>query len=130
MIEWLKSKRKKKEIYRAPANPGLSDEWITVPFRFAEAARVSIHTIGTQEELPLAMKIWIAQWLAAYNSQVVEYMRENYGPDIFPILDRITCEVMPEPVGYGVASSSPEECSWEEWESQFGNPPGGSWDKS
>ena len=71
------------------------------------------------------MKIWIANWLAAYNSQVVEYMRENYGPDIFPILDRITCEVMPDPVGYGAASNS-----WEEWESQFGNPPGGSWERS
>jgi hypothetical protein len=115
MIKWLKSKRKQKEIYRIPANAGSGDEWITVPFRFAEAARVSIHTIGSQQEIPLDIRLWIAQWLAAYNEQVIDYMRENYGPDIFPILDRITCDVMPDPVGYGVARSD----SWEKWETEF-----------
>jgi hypothetical protein len=115
MINWFKEKLGKRRSYRVPAKPTFDDEWITIPFRFAEAARVSIHTIGTQQEIPVAVRLWIAQWLAAYNQQVVDYMRENYGPDIFPILDRITCEVMPDPVGYGVARSD----SWEKWETEF-----------
>lgn len=101
---------KKKDV-----RPVDSDEWITVPFRFAEAARVSIHTIGVQKEVPAGVRWWIAQWLAEYNSQLVYYMRENYGPDIFPILDRITQEVMTK----DESAEADSDDSWEKWESQF-----------
>lgn len=114
MLEWLRRRLTKKTSV-----PYLDeDSWITVPFRFAEAARVSIYTIGSQPEVPPAIRWWIAQWLSAYNSQLVYYMREQYGPDIFPILDRITLDVMPEEEAHSRVPV-PEEESWEHWENQF-----------
>jgi hypothetical protein len=107
--------RRKKSVpaYRVP-DPD-DDSWIMVPFRFAEAARVSIHTIGSSTDIPGPIRWWISQWLTAYNSQLVFYMRENYGPDIFPILDRITADVMP---GEQSAAQGSDD-SWEKWEGQF-----------
>lgn len=100
------------------------DEWITVPFRVAEAARVSIYTIASRPELPDSIRWWIAQWLTNYNSYLVNYMKENYGPDIFPILDDITHEVMPESdeeYEEEVDEGNPEPGSetWELWEQQL-----------
>lgn len=110
MLGWLR--RKKIANY----HQRYGEDWITVPFRYVEAARVSIYTIGSQPELPPAIKWWIAQWLVAYNSRLVYYMRENYGPDIFPILDSITQDVMAKD---GEQENSDTEDSWEKWESQF-----------
>jgi hypothetical protein len=93
-------------------------DWITVPFRFAEAARVSIHTIGCQEEIPAAVRYWIAQWLADYNYQLVAYMKEYYGPEILPLLDRITDEVKP-PQSQEQSESEMRGAAWDHWESQF-----------
>lgn len=100
----------------------VGDDWITVPFRVAEAARVSIYTIGSRPELPDSIRWWIAQWLTNYNSYLVTYMKENYGPDIFQLLDKITHEVMPEEVGHGEGeseSSEPGLETWELWEQQL-----------
>ena len=103
------------QIPREHQHPG---DWIMVPFRFAEAARVSIHTIGCQEEIPAAVRFWIAQWLADYNYQLVAYMEEYYGPEILPLLDRITDEVKPEdPEGQSEADR--REASFDHWENQF-----------
>lgn len=116
MFDWLKNRLSKKK-----PDPYFDDEsWITVPFRFAEAARVSIYTIGSQPEVPEAIRWWIAQWLASYNNQLVYYMREQYGPDVFPLLDRITRDVMPEDDNGQRVSVVPEEESWDRWEKQFG----------
>ena len=103
------------QIPREHQHPG---DWIMVPFRFAEAARVSIHTIGCQEEIPAAVRFWIAQWLADYNYQLVAYMKEYYGPEILPLLDRITDEVKPaDPEEQSEADR--RESSFDHWESQF-----------
>jgi len=83
---------------------------IMVPFRFAEALRVTVYTIGTSPGIPDSMRFAIAQWLAGYNSQLVYYMREQYGTGVFEALDKITDEVTPE-------YSGPQ---WEKWESEFG----------
>lgn len=105
---------KKPEVRRPPA--GVSgDDWITIPFSFAEAARVSLHIIGSQPEIPPALRLWIRTWLDAYNAQLVEYMRENYGNDIFPTLDRITVDVMTKDSGRQHVSKD----SWEKWEREL-----------
>ena len=110
------------------------DEWILVPFRFAEAARVSIYTIGSSKNLDPAMRWWIASWLAGYNAQLVDYMREKYGEDIFPLLDAITTDVMPDPQDddeeradtvplpadkLKASAQDVSDESWEQWEKQF-----------
>lgn len=105
MLGWLRRKK--------PLQDG--EDWITVPFRYVEAARVSIYTIGSQPGIPPGVRWWISQWLFAYNSRLVYYMRENYGPDIFPILDSITQDVM---AGDREPHHTAED-SWEKWESQF-----------
>lgn len=111
-------RRKSRPSHREPVDPS-DDSWITVPFRMAEAARVSIYTIAMQQDIPIPIRNWIGHWLAAYNSHLIFYMRENYGPDVFPLLDRITAEVMPE----GTESTPPPppgaDDSWEKWEGQF-----------
>ena len=119
-MAWFKKKQsppvspvRSVRIPRELQHPG---DWIVVPFRFAEAARVSIHTIACQEEIPEVTRYWITRWLAEYNYHLVEYMKEYYGPGILPVLDRITHEVSP-----GADQSSPEATSapWDRWESQF-----------
>lgn len=119
-MKWFQRWRRFREPAREYRD---NDSWITVPFRFAEAARVSIHTIGSQPEIPVAIRWWIAQWLASYNSQLVCYMRENYGPDIFPLLDQITEEVMPKEED--TPASMVGQAEWEKWERQFREDDGG-----
>lgn len=123
-MAWFKKKSeatavRSVQIPREHQHPG---DWITVPFRFAEAARVSIHTIGCQEEIPAPIRYWIAQWLADYNYQLVAYIREYYGPEILPLLDRITEEVMPpeDSEQQQSAPSGRNNTAWDHWESQFG----------
>ena len=103
--------KKKPEPVPAEAN-------ILVPFRFAEAARISIYTIGARPELPDAIRWWIAQWLVSYNQYLVNYMQETYGPDIFPALDEITRDVMPDLEEIDDALNH-EDPAWDMWESEF-----------
>jgi hypothetical protein len=103
------------QIPREHQHPG---DWIMVPFRFAEAARVSIHTIGCQEEISDPVRYWIAQWLADYNYHLVAYMKEYYGPEILPLLDRITEEVKP-PDSERQSEANGRSTAWDHWENQF-----------
>lgn len=109
-MAWFKRKE-------PPPPPPEGDEWITVPFRFVEAARISIYTIGSRPEVPDVVRWWIAQWLVVYNQQLVTYMQQNYGPDIFAALDRITHEVTP--AGDEDPPEREAEPEWHLWENQF-----------
>lgn len=66
------------------------NDWVVVPYRVAEACRISIYTIGSHPELPDALRLWIAQWLAGYNGSLAVWFQNNYGPEIFPVLADIT----------------------------------------
>lgn len=97
------------------------EEWITVPFRIAEAARVSIYTIGSSPQISEPVRWWIAKWLSDYNAAMTVYMEETYGPDIFPLLDKITMDLMP---AAEYSESSPENdephgYSWDMWEREL-----------
>jgi hypothetical protein len=87
-------------------------DWITVPFRFVEAARVSIHMIAAQDQVPPEVRLWIGQWLDSYNRYLIDYMTTYYGPSIIPLLDLITNGVIPSDRIEGGES-------WEQWERQF-----------
>lgn len=67
-----------------------ANDWVVVPYRVAEACRMSIYTIGSHPELPDALRLWIAQWLAGYNGSLAMWFQTNYGPSIFPVLAEIT----------------------------------------
>jgi len=108
--------KRSKDVY-----PG---DWITVPFRFVEAVRVSMHTIGAQPEVSPEIRLWIAEWLRTYNAHLVMYMKEYYGPHVLPLLDQITKDVMPDdPEGLADTNLGDTENTsgepWEHWESQF-----------
>lgn len=90
------------------------DDWLTVPFRFAEAARVSMHTISRQPEVPAPVRFWIMQWLDSYNYSLVAFMKEKYGPEVLTICDRITDEVVPDD-GDSMGDGPP----WDRWERQL-----------
>lgn len=113
---WFRKRREEKKYHKYLVD---EKEWITVPFRYAEAARVSIYTIAKQPGVPVHLQGWISQWLASYNSQLIAYMRENYGPGVFPLLDRITRDVMPEQGREEILYSAIPEEFWEKWERQF-----------
>lgn len=109
-----------------PAEPVCVDEWLVVPFRFAEAARLSVYTIAHQEQVPQDVRMWIASWLYEYNTELALYMRETYGPEIFPLLDRITSEVWPNgetALAGGEEDTQPMpgvvEETWERWEQEL-----------
>ena len=91
-------------------------ELITVPFRYAEAARVSIYTIAGQPGIPEYVREWVSQWLDVYNAHLIAYMQKNYGQEIFPLLDQITRDVMP---GGKSPDDSGLESSWDRWEKEF-----------
>lgn len=113
---WFGKRKAGRQRYKI-VNQDTPEEWITVPFKYAEAARVSIYTIANQPGVPVYLQAWIAQWLASYNSQLISYMKLNYGPAIFPLLDKITRDVMPK--GSGEDTASAPNDSWEKWERQF-----------
>jgi len=122
-MAWFKKKRPAPappRTGRVPRELQHPADWIMVPFRFAETARVSIHTIGCQDEIPASVRFWIAQWLCQYNHQLVEYMQEYYGPEILPLLDSITREVTPHSDEDDSAEDLSSSASWEHWEKQFG----------
>lgn len=104
----------------------VSEEWITVPFRYAEAARLSIYTIASEPRVPKEVQLWIKLWLDAYNQNLIEYMRENYGPKIFPLLDKITTEIWPngdiekksDPKTHSSKGAVDQE-TWTKWEQEF-----------
>jgi hypothetical protein len=100
---------------RIPSN----DDWIKIPFRYGEAMRVSLHTIGLREEVPIEIRHWIAQWLMNYNTRLSTYMRETYGEGIFPILDSITRDVMPDEPNVPPSESTSSLPPWERWEQEF-----------
>lgn len=66
------------------------NDWVVVPYRVAEACRMSIYTIGAHPDLPDELRLWIAQWLVSYNGALALWFQENYGPDIFKTLEQIT----------------------------------------
>jgi hypothetical protein len=105
-----------------------TDEWITVPYRYAEAARLTIHTIAQQKEIPVEVRQWINLWLDYYNASLWQYMQNNYGPGVFMLLDQITAEVFPNGAPYDdddddtdprVTSPEVNQETWTKWEQQL-----------
>lgn len=98
-----------------------SDEWITVPFRYAEVARLTIYTIAQEPSVPAHVRRRISMWLDSYNEHLIHYMRLNYGPNVFPLLDAITSQVMPE-TGDDNTQPLPVEVdqeTWRKWEQEL-----------
>lgn len=108
MFNWIKRIVPERRTVQAAGYN--EDEWITVPFRYAEAVRVSLHTIQAQQHVPPDVRNWIREWLVAYNHFLAGYMQKTYGEKIFPILDEITKSVMP---------GEEEGVSWDIWEREL-----------
>ena len=99
--------------FRKPKQ-AMDEEQITVPFRIAETARVSLYTVGSSPQIPEPVRWWIAKWLADYNQYLANYIHYTYGPEAWPIVDRITMDVMP-----AQNSEKPHGMSWELWEKEL-----------
>lgn len=97
-MNWLRRFRDwlfRAEEEDAPTEPipfsGLeATDWVVVPYRIAEACRISVYTIMSHPEVPDHVRNWIAQWLQQYNAALGAWFGVNYGPDVFPILAEIT----------------------------------------
>ncbi len=74
---------------------------------------MSLYALGAHPDVPEEIRGWVNHWLGSYNAHVAAWFQEAYGPDVFPLLDRITDEVVQ-------ASRHPEQDLFEKWESQFG----------
>lgn len=115
-----KRKRPEPQFFYEP----VSDEWITVPFRYAEAARLTVYTIAQEKQIPAEVRRWIMLWLDSYNSHLIHYMRHHYGPNVFPLLDEITSEVMPSQEADRSDDTQPlpiavDQETWLRWEQEL-----------
>lgn len=108
MLNWLRNRITRSRVHSVDFS---DEDWVTVPFRYAEAARVSLHTIQSNPAVPPDVRNWIGEWLGAYNSFMAGYMQETYGHAIFPLLDQITKDVMPKDFW--------NDSSWEMWEREL-----------
>lgn len=95
-------------------------DWVVLPYRIAEACRLSMCIISQHPDMPKHLHWWITQWLAGYNGALTMWFEQNYGKEIFPVLQEIT---------NGVRSASDQALTeqyersvgeaFEKWESQF-----------
>lgn len=104
-------------------------DWVVLPYRLAEACRISMSTVGSHPDIPDDVRLWIAHWLQTYNMSLANYFRENYGPNIFPILEQITFEVWKlNEKNHSQQGDEVLQSSFEMWEEELGgrehpNPP-------
>ena len=64
-----------------------NNDWVVMPYRIAEACRLSLFTLGSHPDIPENVRWWIAQWLQGYNMALAFYFNDTYGEDIFPTLE-------------------------------------------
>lgn len=95
-------------------------DWVVMPYRIAEACRLSMCIIAQHPDMPRHLNYWITQWLAGYNGALTMWFEQNYGKDIVPVLNQITENVraasdraLTEQVERAIGES------FEKWESQF-----------
>lgn len=86
---------------------GPLDDWLVIPVKYAEPARVSLWNLANRPDMPTHIAAEIATWLQQYNMGLTHYFSDTYGEDVFEDLKEITLAVQ--------ASSNP----WEAWEEQF-----------
>lgn len=89
MFDWLKRFLGPAPKFLNPESLG-DDDRIVMPYRLAEAARISMYTIASHPNLPDNLRWWIVQWLNSYNAALATWFSQNYGPDVFPALAEIT----------------------------------------
>lgn len=75
---------------RGPIPEDAPGDWVVMPYRMAEACRISMYTIASHPDMPQQLHQWIAQWLQGYNASLAKFFGDVYGPDIFPVLEKIT----------------------------------------
>src|SRR6478735_7650965 len=76
-----------------PTQPLYPGDWVVMPFRIQEAARITLHTVSVHPEIPPHVQQWITNWLNAYNDHVSGWFHANYGETVFPVLKEISAMV-------------------------------------
>lgn len=89
---------------------GPVDDWLVIPFKYAEPARVSLWNLANRPDMPEHIAMEIAEWLVRYNSHVTAYFREEYGEQVFDDLKEITLRVQ---------AAGDREASWDRWEDEL-----------
>jgi hypothetical protein len=126
---WWKSEESVDDGARGPLPDDFPGDWVVLPYRIAEACRISMYTVGSHPELPAELSWWIGQWLEQYNASLARYFSEVYGPDIFPVLERITASVKEVSEKFYTEEFNEElHKSFKAWEEELngrgdGNPP-------
>jgi hypothetical protein len=120
--KWWRSEPDIADNYHGPHTGQVPGDWVVLPFRVAEACRISLYTIGSHPEMPRHLAWWIAQWMAGYNTSVAKYFELNYGPDIFPVLQKITASVVSDSEKfYEEQFEDSLRESFDRWEQQLGD---------
>ena len=111
-VPMFKRRKKQEEPMPRQAPETMPGDWVVLPYRMMEAARLSLYTIGSHPDLPEHVRWWVANWLAEYNSHLASYFQETYGPNIFEVLEKITNMV--KAASEEKATTEAEE-TYEEW---------------
>lgn len=125
-MAWFNRKREEppKEPPQEPPKEGPvyddPNDWVVMPYRIAEAARISLHTIAMHPDVPDSLRLWIGTWLYNYNSALSTWFQGHYGPDVFPILNAISQQVRSRSERTAVEEHNQNvDEAFNKWEQQF-----------
>ncbi|BCO56142.1 hypothetical protein MINTM005_13860 [Mycobacterium intracellulare] len=121
MFDWLRRLLPREQPIHLDPETLDSGDWIVMPYRLAEAARISMYTIASHPEVPDNLRWWIVQWLNSYNTALATWFFQNYGPSVFPALAEITNGVrqLSEQNAAEEAARAIEE-AFHRWEEELG----------
>ncbi len=120
--DWLRGRQP--EPIEPPSHGPLEEaeqgDWIVVPYRILEAARLSLYTIASHPEQSDQVRWAVLQWLDSFNTHLALYFQENYGEEVFPLLEQVSKMVREasEAADSESATTSFEDL-FNKWEAQF-----------
>mgnify|MGYP001302778150 FL=1 len=96
-------------------------DWVVVPFRMVEAARVTLHAVTAHPDIPPGVRGAIEQWLAVYEMHLSVWFENTYGPKIFEVLGAITDEVKRLSLQAATGMDEKTAESFRRWEQEMQN---------
>jgi hypothetical protein len=73
-----------------PDPPPDRDDTIFIPFLLADAPRLQLEFLARNSTLSLHQRESIRDWLRGYNSRLVRWIHDNYGPEAVRAADALS----------------------------------------
>lgn len=73
-----------------PPQPPQSSDTLYLPFLLADAPRLQLEFISRHKALPQAHREAIKDWLRGYNTRMLKWLHDNYGPEAVRAADALS----------------------------------------